>query len=118
MLSVAVIAAAVVPWHDFQGHTHWGKVTWLPFVSGPLRLRDVVANVLLFVPLGAAVARGSSTHHMIRNATLVGAGVSLVGEWAQVYSHSRFPSATDLVNNMCGAVLAASTVRAWRRRWE
>jgi hypothetical protein len=56
ILSIGVIALVVVPWGDFQGHTHWAKVGWIPFVSPPVRLRDMVANLLLFAPFGAAIS--------------------------------------------------------------
>lgn len=41
--------------------------------------------------------------------------MSLLGEWSQVYSHSRFPSATDVVCNVIGAVAAALAVGAFAR---
>lgn len=34
--------------------------------------------------------------------------VSLLCEWAQVYSHGRFPSATDVTCNVGGAALASA----------
>ena len=48
----AVIVAATVPWTDLVGHTHWGKVQWIPFVSPPVKLLDVVGNILLYAPFG------------------------------------------------------------------
>lgn len=100
-----------------QSHPHWERVGWLPFASPPVRLRDVVANVVLFGPLGAAVAMNSAQGSMIRNAIVTAASVSLAAECIQLYSHSRFPSATDVAANVVGAAAAAAYLRArgaWR----
>jgi glycopeptide antibiotics resistance protein len=112
LLAIGVIVLAVVPWGDFQGHTHWAKVGWIPFVSPPVRLRDIVANLLLFMPFGAAVAVNVRSRR-IAIAAVSAATLSFAGETLQLYSHQRFPSATDLVMNTAGAVLAACIV-AWR----
>ena len=113
-VSVALIAAIIVPWGDLQDHSHWAKIGWIPFVSGPLRRRDILANVLLFMPLGAGAALG------FRGGVAAVAGLaltlSLTGETIQVYTHSRFPSATDVVCNVAGAVLGALAVRRLLRR--
>src|SRR4051794_37225698 len=95
-LAIALIVLAVFPWGDFQGHTHWPKVGWIPFVSPPVRRRDIVANLLLFMPFGAAVAMNARRAPVVV-ATVGGATLSFVGEATQLYSHTRFPSATDLV---------------------
>jgi glycopeptide antibiotics resistance protein len=109
VLWVGVIALIVVPWGDFQGHTHWAKVGWIPFVSPPVRLRDEVANLLLFAPFGAAIALNVSRAR-IPVATISAAALSFTGETLQLYSHQRFPSATDVVMNTAGAVLGAYLV--------
>ncbi len=109
LLSIALIVLAVFPWGDFQGHTHWAKVGWIPFVSRPVRLSDIVANVLLFMPFGAAVAL-NTRRSAVAMATIGGAALSFLGETTQLYSHARFPSATDLVTNTVGAAIAALLV--------
>lgn len=110
--AVAVIAAAVVPWTDLQDHAHWEAIGWLPFMSWPVSAFDIVANIALFIPLGAAVARRSRTPLLV--AMLFAAGLSLAGETLQLYSHTRFPSATDLVTNVGGALIGALLVRRSR----
>jgi glycopeptide antibiotics resistance protein len=110
VLAIALIVIAVFPWGDFQGHTHWSKVGWIPFVSKPLRLPDVVANIVLFAPFGAAFGRLKRGPRALLLATVCGAALSLLGETAQLYSHTRFPSATDLVCNAAGAALGAVLV--------
>ena len=110
ILTIALIFAAVLPWGDFQGHTHWAKVGWIPFFSKPVRIRDVLANVVLFVPFGAAAGRVLRHRYTVVLVTVGGAAISLVGEAAQLYSHTRFPSATDLVCNTLGAAVGAALV--------
>jgi glycopeptide antibiotics resistance protein len=113
ILTTGLIVLVVFPWGDFQGHTHWQKVGWIPFVSPPVRLFDIIANALLFMPFGAAlmVNSGRRGRKALAVATLAGTALSFSGEAAQLYSHARFPSATDLVCNTFGAFLGASLVR-------
>jgi glycopeptide antibiotics resistance protein len=110
LLAVGIIVLAIVPWWSFRDHSHWDKVEWIPFTSPVFRWRDVVANVLLFVPLGVVVARRSAPQRRVVNAAAIGAALSILAELAQVYSHSRFPTATDVVANVLGATLAAMMV--------
>jgi glycopeptide antibiotics resistance protein len=112
LLAIALIVLVVCPWGDFQGHTHWAKVGWIPFVSPPVRLRDIVANLLLFMPFGAAVALNVPRSRAVAIALLSGATISFIGEATQLYSHARFPSATDVVTNTVGSAIAA----AWMSR--
>jgi glycopeptide antibiotics resistance protein len=111
LTSALVALVIIVPWGDFQGHAHWDEVGWIPFVSWPVRNRDIVVNFLLCAPLGIASALYFRSRLLA--AGLIAFVVSLFGEWLQVYSHSRFPSATDLLCNVAGAVVAALVVR-WR----
>lgn len=115
-----VIAACVVPWWGFQWHSHWSRVSWWPFVTGPLRLRDVAVNLLLYMPFGWFFVLGRPWARS-RLIAAVGTGllVSLFTELTQVYSHGRFPSATDVVMNTLGTLaggLAARAVGAVTRR--
>src|SRR4051794_10778435 len=110
LLAIALIVLTVFPWGDFQGHTHWDKVGWIPFVSPPVRRRDIVANLLLFMPFGAAVALNVRRSRAVGIASLSGATMSFIGEATQLYSHTRFPSATDFVTNTVGAAVAAGLV--------
>ena len=110
----ALLALIVIfPWGDFQGHTHWDEVGWIPFASPPIRVRDIVLNFMLFMPLGTASALHYRTP--VLAAGLIACVVSLFGEWLQVYSHSRFPSATDLVCNIGGALIAAWIIQRRNR---
>ena len=105
----ALVLVAAFPWGDLEDHSHWSKIGWLPFVSPPIRLGDIGLNTLLCAPIGGLSGR-------LFRRPLVGAfglslALSVTAEWSQVYSHTRFPSATDVTCNVAGAVLAAALSR-------
>jgi hypothetical protein len=77
-------------------------------VCGVAGMSDVVANIILFFPFGAALAAlGASA----RRALLFGVALSLSIEIAQHVIPGRDPSLSDVVFNTTGAGLGA---RAWR----
>lgn len=86
----------------------------MPFVSPPVKLLDIAANLLMGVPAGLASSLFLTLRVLVAGALV--APVSLGVEWAQLYSHGRFPSATDLVCNIGGAMCAAAAVSASRRK--
>jgi glycopeptide antibiotics resistance protein len=105
-----VAFAADWPWGDLQNHTHWDKVEWIPFVSRPIHTFDILQNLALFAPFGLFVGLGmnaSGTRKSVR-AALLTLVIGFAGEASQLYSHNRFPSATDLTCNVVGATLAAA----------
>lgn len=107
-LSTALIVALVVPWTRFQDHSHWQRVGWIPFVSPPVRARDIVVNVLLYVPWGYFGVRVRDGRWRAVLTVVVSAAVlSLMTEASQSYSHGRFPSATDFTCNIAGAIAGA-----------
>ena len=105
---VAIILAIVVPWGDFQGHTHWAKVAWIPFVSPPVKLIDIVGNIALYLPFGylARKAFGASVPTWAIGG--MGMVLAIATEGTQLYSHWRFPSATDVTANLMGCLIGAS----------
>ena len=107
-LVVSLLAGLAVdyPWGDWVGHTHWAKVGWIPFYSWPVRPFDILQNLLLFSPVGVSSALAIRRRPVLV-AALLTLPVAFAGEATQLYSHGRFPSATDLVNNVAGAALAA-----------
>ena len=114
LLSGALVFAAGYPWGDYVGHSHWTRVGWIPFLSGPIRPFDLVGNFLLGVPFGIFAGMGLARGPLIAGtATLI---LALIDEAVQVYSHNRFPSATDVVCIVAGAVTAAALVRGYRRQ--
>lgn len=111
-LWILVIIGGVVPWVGFVGHSHWSRVGWLPFISGPVRLRDIVINVALYVPFGWFFPARSSRLGSILRAGAAAVLLSVATEATQVYSHGRFPSMTDVVTNVAGAVIGS--MLRWR----
>ena len=101
-----VLLATTWPISDFQDHPHWFRVEWIPF-SQYLRPFDVVANVLLFVPFGAAAAAGTTDPRRVRVVMYAGLALALAVELSQVYTHNRIATTTDVVTNTAGAWLGA-----------
>src|SRR5262245_30919246 len=104
--SIAFILLAILPWRGFDPTGHWHRVGWIPFVSRPIRVVDVVGNLALFVPLGVSIALHAQRPALARVAAAAFA-CSLFGEWAQIYSRYRYPSTGDLVVNVLGALMGA-----------
>ena len=99
---------AVLPWASYQNHSHWQRVNWIPFVTPELKLRDVVVNLLLYAPWGyfcARSLRAAAAHMWV--VALLAAALSITTEATQLYSHGRFPSATDVTCNVIGALAGA-----------
>ena len=108
-----------LPWRDLQGlqgHPHWANVRWIPFYAEPLSLRvlfDIATNFLLFLPFGYLYVRtrfterGAALLHVTLWAALLSAGAEL----AQVFSHTRIPSMTDIFTNVIGAMIGAGIAR-------
>jgi glycopeptide antibiotics resistance protein len=103
-----VIAFGVVPWNDVQDHSHWRRVQWIPFLTPPIKPIDLVVNVLLYWPFGYWFAKQARHRSPWRRAILYAAALSLLTEWTQLYSHSRFPSMTDVTCNLIGTLWGAS----------
>jgi VanZ family protein len=100
-----ILLATTWPLSRFQDHAHWATVEWVP-LSRYVRPFDLVANVLLFVPFGFAAAWGGPWRR-VRSAMLAGLLVSVCVELAQVFTHNRIATATDVVTNTTGALLGA-----------
>jgi glycopeptide antibiotics resistance protein len=101
-----VICFIVLPWFRLQSHVHLDRVQWVPFITPPIRLRDIVLNALLYVPFGFLHVRASTILSIARTVAFA-AALSAVTECAQLFSHGRFPSTTDLVCNTAGAYFGA-----------
>lgn len=115
LLSTAVVLVATLwPLSDFQDHAHWGRISWVPLADPAANTLEMVANVLLFVPFAYTGVRALGGGRRAMWLALAIAGlVSLSVEGAQVFAHGRFPSTTDLLTNLTGAVVGA---RLGRRR--
>lgn len=73
---------------------------------------DVIRNLVLFVPLGAALALGGVS---TRRATLIGVVLSAVIEAVQLWIPGRESSLSDVVCNGVGTSLGGFLAREWRR---
>ena len=109
-----LLLALIVPWTDLQNHGHWPRVRWVPFISRPESIVDMAGNLLLAVPIGVLAAR--VFRRPVLSAGILTLTLSMTGEWTQVYSHSRYPSATDVMCNVAGALAAAALVRRSRTK--
>ena len=121
VLWIALIVTVVVPWGRFVDHTHWDRVQWVPFITPPVKVFDVVANVFFYVPYGYWYARQRrGTRHALTAAVVSAIALSICTEATQLFSHRRFPSLTDVASNLAGAYVGAHWALrrggSWRRR--
>jgi glycopeptide antibiotics resistance protein len=111
-----IVIGGVVPWATWTDHSHWDRIEWIP-LTGNVRLRDVVLNILFYVPVGYFFVTARSVSPAARRillAALCGFVLSVVTETTQVFSHGRFPGMTDVTTNTAGALIGA--MLAVRRR--
>ena len=106
-----MILLLVVPWFSWQTHPHWDRVQWTLFLA-PVKTRDIVANVLLYLPFGYWANRQWPSN--VWRVVGLAFALSLATEVTQVYSHGRFPSVRDVVCNAFGGWLGTGIV-AWGR---
>ncbi|MBV9880310.1 MAG: VanZ family protein [Gemmatirosa sp.] len=86
----------------------------LCILCGSIGGADFVANVLLFVPLGAALVLAGLSW---RRAALLGAAFSLGIETAQwLVIAGRFATLSDVLTNSTGTLVGA-TIATWRHEW-
>ncbi len=83
-------------------------------------VRDVILNVILYVPLGLAAAMVFLRRHAravaAMAAILLAAGVSAAMELAQVYEPGRDPSSLDVLTNLLGGVVGVCVAVAAERQ--
>jgi glycopeptide antibiotics resistance protein len=109
---IGVIAFLVIPWGRFQLHPHFQQIQWIPFVSPPIRPRDIVLNTVLYLPLGYWHLKQGGPSSLWRTGAFALA-LSVGTEFTQIFSHGRFPSATDVVCNTLGALWGARWTKPW-----
>jgi len=76
----------------------------------PSSLGDLLANVLLYLPLGLFAARalpGMASPLRVITAVLAGTGLSMSVEFAQMYDVGRVSAMSDVYANSLGALLGA-----------
>ena len=97
-IAVAMIIAATAVPADLRGPVSW---------SGGINFLDVAQNLMLYIPLGAALWRSPSWVVLATAALL-----SSVIEVAQLWMINRDPSPVDVAANAAGALVGAI---AWQR---
>ena len=102
-----VVFAAVVPWMGWTDHAHWDRIEWVPFARFQ-RPRDILLNLLLYVPVGWFVAEAEKPfRRTVAWAGTYGLILSAATEFTQVFSHGRFPTTSDVLVNTLGALAGA-----------
>src|SRR5690606_40555249 len=99
----AILLATMVP----TGHDP-ALTPLLCLVCGGKGVADVVSNVILFMPLGLALAALGTRR---RRAIFAGAALSLCVEFTQQFILGRDPSLSDLVFNTTGTALGFAALR-------
>src|SRR4051812_41839062 len=104
LLAGALLLIALATLWPMPGPPHtWGFC----LVCGGRGLADLLLNIALFMPLGAALAlRGRSRGRITQLALLLSAAIEL----SQFYIPGRDPSISDVIANTSGAVLGALVV--------
>ncbi len=109
--SIALVLALGFPWGEIVGHSHWLRIEWIPF-SRPLRPGDIIGNLLLCAPVGLFAGFVTTRPRLVVGATTLLLSVFI--ESTQLYTHTRFPSATDVLCNVTGAIVVAGVAQAYR----
>jgi len=79
------------------------------------KIRDVGANVLLFVPFGWSMAGRKGAIAGLALSAAAAAMLSTSAEATQLFSIRRYPSATDIASGVLGAVSGAAVRILFRR---
>lgn len=108
-LWLCLVLFVSLPWLGFTPVPQWDRVHWIPFGDPADKLRDVVLNGLLFVPLGFAVSRRRRLVPGIVLSAAMALSISVAAEATQLFSTRRFPSATDVAAAALGAMAGAVT---------
>ena len=78
----------------------WDRVHLVPFADPADKVEDLAVNILLFVPFGYSFARDRGWKWL----PLAAALVSVTAELSQLFSTVRYPSGTDVLYAVVGAV--------------
>lgn len=106
--ALAIGVATLVPRPDQAGPV--ARTPPWCVVCGELGMVDVVLNILLFVPFGAALRwRG----HRVGRIALLSFGLSLAVELVQAAIPGRDPSLSDLLTNTAGGALGGMLAGWW-----
>jgi hypothetical protein len=108
--ALPVLLATLYP-TSAVGSSEW----FVCFVCGERGLADVIVNILLFIPLGAAISAVFAPQPLVR-VLLSASALSLGVEVAQSVIPGRYASVVDLAFNTTGAVVG-SIIYVKRASW-
>ncbi len=108
---IGIVLAISFPWSGLVSSPQWDRVHPIPFTDPADRPRDFLANIGLLVPFGYSYARRRS----VLGAVAIAAAVSVAAEATQLFSTTRFPSATDITAAVAGAALGAAAASLAKR---
>jgi glycopeptide antibiotics resistance protein len=104
---IPLVWAISFPTEGLSKRAHWRRAHWIPFADPADKTRDVLANIALFLPFGYSFAGRRPTGWRMAGAVLAAGALSISAEATQLFSRSRFPSATDVSCAIIGAALGA-----------
>jgi VanZ family protein len=123
LLTIVLIAyASLYPWH-FHAYYYADSPLWVLWHSWPVQLnrfdaKDIAVNVLVYLPLGffafAALASIRRIWVAAILALLIGIGLSLSMEIAQLFVEGRITSLLDVFTNTFGAAAGIVAGCIWR----
>jgi glycopeptide antibiotics resistance protein len=98
---LAIVISA--PWDGFISHVHWERLDLIPFMDPADNVRDLILNVLFFVPFGYSFLKHWRGPRPILVTIAAACLVSACAESLQLFSHSRNASGTDVAAAGAGA---------------
>jgi len=113
---ILAIAVASGPWFGVVARPQWERVTWVPFHGFEDKPRDVLVNMLLFVPFGWSFAKSRRGEIGTASAVAAAGIVSIAVEIPQLFYRLRDPSATDVVMALCGSAVGSLASQAFYGR--
>ena len=113
---VLVVLIISGPWFGFVRRPQWSRVNWIPFADPADKPKDLLQNVLLFVPFGWSYGSERRGRKALAGALVLALVISVIAESTQLFSVDRYPSATDVLMGLLGTALGFSGAFAWRHR--
>jgi glycopeptide antibiotics resistance protein len=112
---ILVVVVASGPWFGIVREPQWDRVTWIPFTGFGDKPRDMIVNVLLYVPFGWSFVKTRSRRASVLDVIAMAALVSIAVEIPQLFYRLRDPSMTDVVMAVIGAAAGSFASQALRR---
>lgn len=110
-IAAAIVYGSLFPFDFFYGAGDLNRAVHALIASwrAATSRGDLIANILLYLPLGFCVVRSLRRPSIARLllATLLGAGLSICMELAQFYVPDRYTSMSDVYANAAGTLLGA-----------